>query len=202
MTVISRSVKTFALFCLGLSFSVNAYGQKIDSYMNDMREALFPYGTMKGSNCHSLEIDLNGPWANFAIPDGTNKDKPGELTWSVLKADAFRLFIDLSDLDEDKVQNQPMFSLEYLSGHQKGTPYVADTSSVLIFTKGLNSQMKVHVVDFDKVQALRGQTKVTENQMGVTLTERKFAFVLFSDQQHAEVFEKALQKAIVVCKAQ
>ena len=62
--------------------------------------------------------------------------------------------------------------------------------------------MTVHTVDLDKVQALRGQAHVTETQMGLSLDERKFVIIAFSDQEHADAFQKAIQKAIVLCKAQ
>jgi hypothetical protein len=202
MSVLSHRMKPLFLLCTVLMCSTSAFGQKIDSYISDMREALVPYGTLTAPTCHAVEIDLKGPWSNFAIPDGTNKDSPGELTWTVLKVDVLRLYIDLSDLDEDKVQSQPIFSLDYISKHQKGAPYVADTPAVLLFTRGLNTHMTVHTVDLDKVHALRGQTHVTETQMGLSLDERKFAIITFSDQEHADVFQKAIKKAIVLCKAQ
>ena len=164
-----------------------------------MREAVLPFGTLTGSGCHNLIFELNGPWANYALPDGTKAN--GELTWSVLKVNVLRLFVDLADLDEDKVQNQSLFSLDYISKHVKGTRYEPDSPAVLLFTKGLNSKLVVHTVDLDKVATQQSRSK-TESGMGVTLDERKFAILLFSDQEHADVFSKALQKAIVVCKSE
>jgi len=181
-------------------FALAAHGQKIDAYMKDMQEALAPYGKMTTSSCQSILIETNGPWANYALPAGVDKEGGG-LTWAVLKVDVLRLYVNLSDLDEDKVQNKPIFSLEYLSKHQKGTPYVADTPAVMIFTRGLNATMIVHTIDPDKVHALRGQTHVSEKEMGLSMDERKFAIITFTDQEHADVFQKAIQKAIVVCKA-
>ena len=62
--------------------------------------------------------------------------------------------------------------------------------------------MTVNTVDLDKLDALRGQSDIPESKMGVSLDERKFAIITFSDQKHADVFQKAIQKAIVLCKAQ
>lgn len=185
-----------------LSVPLSAQSQKVDSYLSDMREALVPYGTMTAPTCHAVEIDLAGPWGNKAIPDGTNKDSPDEPTWAVLKTDVLRIFVNLADLDEDKVQNHSLYSLKYISQHQKGTPYVADTPAVMLFTRGLNANMTVHTVDLKKVNALSDQAHVTESQMGLSLDQRKYAIILFSDQQHADAFQKAIQKAIVLCKAQ
>jgi hypothetical protein len=195
-------MKPVVLLCSVLMLSASMFGQKIDSYVSDMREALVPYGTLTAPTCHAVEIDLNGPWAHFAIPDGTNKNSPGELTWLVLKVNVLRLYVNLSDLDEDQVESQPIFSLEYISKHQKGTRYIADTPSVMLFTHGLNTNMTVHTVDLDKIDALPALTHATESQMGVSLDERKSAIIIFSDQRHADVFRKAIQKAIVLCKAQ
>jgi hypothetical protein len=201
MSVFSHPTKPLALLCTVLMLSASAFGQKIDSYISEMREALVPNGTLNAPSCHAVLIELTGPWANYALPDGVNKET-GELTWAVLRLDVLRLYVDLSDLNEDKVTNHPIFSLEYISKHQKGTKYVADTPAVMISTSGLNSKMTVNTIDLDKVHALRGQTDITENQMGLSIDERKGAIVTFSDQQHADVFQKAIQKAIVLCKAQ
>jgi hypothetical protein len=181
MSVLSYPMKPLALLCTVLMVSTSSFGQKIDSYISDMREALVPYGTLTAPTCHAVEIDLKGAWSNFAIPDRTNKGSPDELTWAVLKVDVLRLYVDLTDPDEDKVQSQPIFSLDYISKHQKGTPYVADTPTVMLFIRGLNMHMTVHTVDLDKIHALRGQTHVTETQMGLSLDERKFAIITFSD---------------------
>jgi len=48
-------------------------------------------------------LELHGPWGNFAIPDGNDKDNPGQLTWTVVKVDVSQIWIDLSLLDEEKV---------------------------------------------------------------------------------------------------
>ena len=193
------------LRCLGLLFlavPLSAQGQKVDSYLNDMREALVPYGTMTAPTCHRVEIDLSGPWGNQAIIDGTDKTAPGQPTWAILKVDVLRIFVDLTDLDEDKVQEPSLYSLKYISQHQKGTPYVADTPAVALFSHGLNAYMTVHTVDLDKINALSDKNHITESQMGLSIDQRKFALILFSDQQHADAFQKAVQKAIVLCKAQ
>ncbi len=176
--------------------------QRVESYIADMGEALVPYGTVSAMSCHAVLIELKGPWADFAIPDGIDSSSPSEMTWSVLRFDLLRIYIDLADLDEDKVLNHPIFSLEYIRDHKKGTPYVANTPTVTLFTKGLNTSMTVHTVDLDKVDALRGERNVPDSQLGLTVDTRKSATVAFSDQQHADAFQKAIQKAIVLCKAQ
>jgi hypothetical protein len=158
--------------------------------------------TIAAKNCHNLEIALHGPWGDYAIPAGVNEEKPGELLWAIIKVDVLRIFVDLADLDEDNVHNHAIFSLEYIGKHQKGKPYVADTPTVIVGTKGLNTKMTVNTVDLDKIKALDGQREITESQMGLTIDRRKAAFFLFIDQEHADAFEKAIKKAIVVCKAQ
>jgi hypothetical protein len=176
-----------------------ASGQKIDSYMADMREALEPYGVLAGNDCHAMEIDLNGPWGNYALPDGL--DKSGEFTWTVLKMDTHRVFLDLADLDEDKISNHAVFSLEYIRKHQPNSKWVADTPTVGLQAKGLK-RITVHQVDLDKLASMRGQTKVTEDKMGLNIDQKQAVFILFSDQQHADYFQKAIEKAIILCKAQ
>jgi hypothetical protein len=199
---VSSILKAFAAITATVALCISTSGQKVDFYIHDLSEALVPYGTVKISACHNLMLELHGPWGNFAIPDGNDKDHTGQLTWTVIKVDVSQIWIDLALLDEDKVQNFKLFSLEYLSKHEKGTPYVADTPAVMISTTGLNNQMTVNTIDPDKVHALRGQTHVTDAQMGLSIDDRKYAFLLFADQQHADAFQKAIQKAIVVCKAQ
>lgn len=185
---------------------LSAQGQTVASYMYDMGEALVPHGTIKGSNCHSVEIDLLGPWGDYAIPDGINKQKPDELTWAVIKVNARKIFLDLADLNEDKVDNNVIFSMEDASQHQDGEPYTPDTPIVSISTTGLNTEMTVWTVDLTKLKALQGQTHLTASQLdselGITIEGRRGEFIVFSDKQHADAFQKAIQKAIVVCKAQ
>jgi hypothetical protein len=195
------SVRALILLLIGLALTINASGQKVDFYIQEMSQALLPYGTLTAPTCHAVEIDLKGPWANYALPDGVGKEN-GELTWSILKLDVIRLDVNLSDLDEDKVMNHPIFSLEYINKHRKGTPYIADTPAVMLFTLGPNNNMTVHTVDLDKMEALGGHTHTSESHMGVSHNERKFAIITFSDQEHAGAFQKAILKAIVLCKAQ
>lgn len=193
-------MKSFILLILILLVQP-LFGQKIDSYIKDIGEALVPNGTLYAPTCHNAVIEIKGSWANFAIPDGVDK-KSGEFTWSVLRSDVIRIFFDFSDLDEDKVQNHPVFSLGYIQKHKKGTPYVADTPTVMFFTKGLNNKMTVNTIDLDLVEKLHGRNSVTEKQMGLSIDERKFAFIQFVDQQHADIFQKAIQKTIILCKGQ
>lgn len=188
------AVVMFAVLCV--------QGQTVNAYIIDMGEALVPYGIISSANCHSVEIDLFGKWGDYGIPDGINKEKPDELTFAVIRVNALRIFLNLSDLDEDKVINHAIFSMGYIAKHQKDMPYTADTPSVFIATSGLNTEMTVYTVDLDKVKAMSGQTHVPESQMGITIDERRGATLLFKDQAHADAFQKAIQKAIVVCKAQ
>jgi hypothetical protein len=181
--------------------AIAAPTQTVDSYIHDMNEALAPLGDVATTTCHNLLIDMPPLFGNYAIPDGVDK-ATGDMTWAVLKLDVLRLYVNLSDIDEDKIQNHAIFSLEYLSKHQKGTPYVPDTPAVMLFTHGLNAKVTVNNVDLDKVHALHGRTDVTESDMGLSIDERKYAIIAFSDQQHADAFQKAVQKAIVLCKAQ
>ena len=134
--------KNTAVMMAGLSgvfammlFSLPVRAQKVDSYLNDMNEALAPYGaTLTSNSCHSVQIDLSGPWGTAAIPSGVD-DKTHELRWMFLKIDAKRILVDLADLDEDKLRNQPIFSVEYLRRHVKGTPYDPDTPIVMLGNK-------------------------------------------------------------------
>ncbi len=166
-----------------------------------LREALVPYGTITAPNCHKVEIDLIGPWGQYAIPASINQQKPDKYDWGIIQVDVIRIFVDLATLDEDKVNNQAIFSLEYVANHKRGTPYVSDSPMVMIVSQGLNNEMTLNRVDLAKIEAWTGPT-IPESQMGITVDARKAAFILFEDQQHADAFEKAIKKAIVVCKAQ
>jgi hypothetical protein len=130
----------------------------------------------------------------YLLPERPNVEVTDESQrWAVVKVDVLRIYVDLADLDEDKVYKLALFSGEYVNKHQKGTPFAADTQAVMLNTHGLN---------IDKVHALRGKTDITEDQMGLFIDMRKGAIITFSDQQHADAFQKAIQKAIVLCKAQ
>ena len=173
------------------------FGQKIDSYLADMRGALEPYGVMTGENCHDLEIDLNGPWGKYALPDGS--EKAGGLTWAVLKIDTHRIFLDLANLDEEKLSNHAIFSLDYISKHQPTAKWVADTPTVGLWAEGLN-RITVHQVNLEKLASLRGEKNISEEKMGLNIDQKRAVFILFLDQQHADYFQKALAKAIILCK--
>jgi hypothetical protein len=180
------------------------HGQKIESYLNDMREGLVPYGTLTGANCHRMVIDLHqsGLWGAFATIDGTNPDKPGEPTGTILRFDVLQISVDLAALDEDNVRNLDLFSTDYVTKHEKGTPFVADTPAIWLHASGLNGKMTLQTIDLSKAHALSGQKNITWTDLGFAVVERKLAFIPFSDQQHADAFQKAIQKAIVLCKAQ
>jgi hypothetical protein len=180
----------------------SAYGQKIESQLNAMNEALAPNGDVATTTCRNLLIDLKGPWGTFALPDGIDKGPSGEVTWTILKADLLRLYVNLIDLDEDKIANHPLFSVDYISKHQRGTPYLPDTPSVMLSTSAPSARMVVHAVDLDKVEALHGQKNVSESQLGWSMEDRKYAIITFTDQLRADAFAKAVQKAIILCKAQ
>jgi hypothetical protein len=149
MYALLRIMKPATLLCAVLMLGQSAFGQKVDSYISDMGEALVPYGTLNAQTCHSILIQLHGPWANYAIPDGIEKDSSDKPTWTVVKADVIRLYLNLSNLDADKVQNYAVFSLDYIGKHQKGTRYVADTPAVMLFASGLNAHMTVNTVDLE-----------------------------------------------------
>jgi hypothetical protein len=146
--------------------SLVVQGQKIDSYLNDVREALVPYGRLTAPNCHAVEIDLHGLWSNYAIPDGIDKEVANRHGRS-LKWMYFDSTFDLAELDEDKVKNHPIFSLDYIGKHESGTKYAADTPAVMLFSKSLNGKMTVHTVDLDKVHSVTSQKDITEQQMGM-----------------------------------
>ena len=175
-------------------------GQSTGSYIHDMGEALVPYGTITAPNCHKVEIELHGLWGQYAIPSGINQQKPDELLWAIININVFRIFVDLSTLNEDKVKNQGIFSLKYVASHRRG-PHVPDIPMVMIVSQGLNSEMIDHEIDLDKIKALEGRTDIRESELGLTIHSHKSAFILFQDQEHADAFEKAIKKAIVVCKA-
>jgi hypothetical protein len=64
------------------------------------------------------------------------------------------------------------------------------------------NHMTVHQLDLEKLKALQGETKIPEDKFQFTVKEVGVALIEFSDEQHADYFQKAIQKAIVLCKAQ
>jgi hypothetical protein len=80
-------LKVFAAITAIAALSISTSGQKIDSYLHDLSETLVPYGTVKNSACRNLTLEFHGPWGNFAIPDGRDKDHLEQLTWTVIKVD-------------------------------------------------------------------------------------------------------------------
>ncbi len=166
-----------------------------------MRGSLFPVASLKGESCHHLEIEMKGPWGDFAIPAGMSKQHPGEIEWMFIKLDTFRLYLDLGKMDEDKVLNQAIFSLEHLSQHADEVRPRPDTPMVMLSTSGINENMTVVSVELDKVHSLHGEIG-TAGEMGLSMDQRRLAVIPFSDQQHADAFQKAVQKAITLCKVQ
>ncbi len=193
--------RSICVCCLILFGALSVYGQNVGSYIHDIGEALTPYGTISTPNCHKVEIDLNGLWGKYAIPQGIDQQQPGDYKWAILDINLFRIFVDLSTLDEDKVHNKAIFSLEYVANHKPGTPYVPNTPMVSLRSQGLNHDMTLDKIDLDKLKALEGQTDIRESQLGLTVETRPAALILFKDQEHADAFEKAIKKAIIVCKA-
>ena len=196
MRKLSRTLSIGFFLC-----ALSLQGQNISSYIHDLGEALVPYGEITASSCHNVEIDLNGPWGEYAIPSGINEQDRSQLKWAILKIDIIRIFVDLATLDEDKVKNQAIFGLKNVADHKRGTPYKPDQPVVVIVSQGLNNEMMLHRVNLDKIKPLEGRTDIRESQMGITMDSSKAAFILFEDQEHADAFEKAIKKAIVVCKA-
>jgi len=195
-------MKRFCSVCLVMFVALVVSAQKIDSHIGKMGEALVPYGKITATNCHSVEIELDGPWGYYALPDGVNPIRQDEYTWTIIQANLLRVNFDLAKLDEDKVLNDPVFSLDYIRKHEKGTRYVADRPTVMLRTSGVNDRILAHKVDLKKLEAISAKGGVTEAQMGVTVAESKGATILFLDKEHADAFEKAVKKAIVVCRAQ
>ena len=118
-----------------------------------------------------------------------------------IKLNTFRLYLDLCKLDEDHVENQAIFSLEFLSQHPREVRPRPDTPMVILSTSSINENMTFVSVDSDKVHSLHGMTG-TASEMGLSMNQGRLAMIPFSDQQHADAFQKAIQKAIVLCKAQ
>ena len=199
-----RLIRISGLISAALFAATLAQGQRMDSYINDLSEALVPYGTITApnGNCHNVEIELSGPWGDYGMVDGRRGTEP---TFLILKINALRIFVDLANLDEDKGQTMALLSGEDIANH-KG-PWQAgelkgSRPAVFIAGSGLNNGMTVYTVDLKKLKALPEGKTVTESQMGVTLDSKRSVIILFSDKGHADAFDKAIKKAIVVCKAQ
>lgn len=174
------------------------FGQGFESYIANMNDALQPYGTIAGDNCHELQISLTGPWGYRAIPEGVDQTTPDELTWAILRVNSLHVFLDLANLD-DKVGNNAIFTLENLRHHQKGTKYVPDSPSVFFSATGPHGFM-VQKVDLKKIESIPDGTFTNEREMGAYTVERHGATILLVDQQHADQFQKALRSGILSCK--
>lgn len=190
-------MKRITLLLLILS-AASGFGQSLESYVANMNAALQPYGTVIGDNCHDLQISLTGPWGYRAIPEGVDRTAPDELTWAILRINTLHVFLDLANLD-DKVGNNPIFTLQNLREHQKGTAYVPDSPSVFFSATGRHG-FRVQKVDLKKVESMEAGTFATEGEMGAYTVERRGATILLVDQQHADQFQKALTTGILNCK--
>ena len=187
-----------AIVAVVILVAVSAFAQSVEPYLSNMKDALEPYGTVVGENCHSLKIELNGPWGYRAIPEGVDDSEPDELTWAILRVNTLRMYLDLSTLD-DNVGNNPIYSMQNLRRHQKGGRYVPDSPSVFFSAAGSHG-FTVRKVDLKKVESLPAGTFATESEMGAFTVERRGATILFVDQQHADEFQKALTNGISSCK--
>lgn len=198
---VEKLIGPILLIALTLCSTPKSAAQSIDTYMKQMRDSFAPLGYIKGDNCHNLVFETEGPWMNMAIPDGVD-ERDRDLTWSVVAADALRISVDLASLDEDKIMSRNLYDIADIRKHrQLGTPYEANVATVLIATSGPTSLMTVHVVDLDKAARYLYSTNVPENALGVTIQQRRSAFLLFTNDDQAKRFASALSKAIVVCKA-
>jgi hypothetical protein len=201
MTKIARMSQLIALLFIVAAIRGNA--QKPDAYIQDMRQALLPLGSIEALNCHSVEIHPAGTLGGFVLATGTNEQ--GEVLWSIYRIDVIRFSFDMSDLNEDNVRNDMVISLSSFSKHQKGTPYPAeDMAVVLIPSTSSMKKITVHAVDLDKLNGLQSSEKkqLTESEMGTRTEQRVSVLMSFSDKDHADAFVNALKKAIIACKAQ
>lgn len=201
MNKIARMSQLMALLFVVAVIRGNA--QKADAYIQDMRQALLPLGSIEAPNCHSVEIHPASTLGGFVLATGTNEQ--GEVLWSIYRIDVIRFSFDMSDLNEDKVRNDMVISLSSFSKHQKGTPYPAeDLAVVLIPSTSSMKKITVHAVDLDKLSGLQSSEnkQLTESDMGTRTEQRVSVLMSFSDKDHADAFVNALKKAIIACKAQ
>ena len=201
MNKIARMSQLMALLFVVAVIRGNA--QKADAYIQDMRQALLPLGSIEAPNCHSVEVHPASTLGGFVLATGTNEQ--GEVLWSIYRIDVIRFNFDMSDLNEDKIRNDMVISLSSFSKHQKGTPYPAeDLAVVLIPATSPMKKITVHAVDLDKLNGLQstGNKQLTESDMGAKTEQRPSVLISFSEKDRAEAFVNALKKAIVACKAQ
>jgi hypothetical protein len=177
-----------------------AGAQGTDAYIQDMEQAMHPFGLIEAHTCHNVTIHPANRLGLLWIPSGVNSQ--GETTYSAFAIDAVRINLDLSALNEDKIMTDTMISSSYFDNHKLGAPMVPDTPIVLIPSISPRHQITVYAVDFDKLKDLQQKTQVTEDTLISKVEQRMAVIVPFSNKDQAEAFKNALQKAIVVCKAQ
>ena len=186
---------TFLFLCTS-----QAHAQGVDAYITAMEQAMHPFGIIEVHTCHNVTIHPANHLGLLWIPSGVNSH--GETTYSAFAIDEVRLNLDLSALDEDKVLSDVMISSSYFDKHKLGTPMVPDTPTVLIPAISPRHQITVYAVDLDKMRDVQQETHVTEDSLISKVEQRMAVIVTFSNKDQAEAFKSALQKAIVVCKAQ
>lgn len=196
-------MKKLALFCALMALAAApANAQSISSHIDSMAWALAPYGTIKAPSCHSVEIALIGPWGDYALISGVDRNRPTEPTFAVIHINALRIQVDLADLDEDRISTPGFYSMSYIAKHQGGQPWVPDNPGGLFSTVDKVKKITIETVDLKKLDEIPNRAEVSESEMGTSRDQKQLATILFVDKEHADSFQKALQKAIVICKAQ
>jgi|ERR1039458_5555974 hypothetical protein len=196
--------KTWLAFVIIVAFlslcAFQADAQGTDVYIKDMEQAMHPFGIIDAHTCHSVTIHPANRLGMLWIRDGINSQ--GENTYSAFAIDEVRINLDLATLNEDKVISDVMISSSYFDNHKLGTPMVPDTPIVLIPALSPRHQITVYAVDFDKLKDHQQKNQVTEDSLISKVEQRMAVIVTFTNKDQAEAFKNALQKAIIVCKAQ
>jgi hypothetical protein len=192
-----ESVKLFVLLMSTIAIGSPAYGQH--KYIDTMKEALGYAGAISGKDCHNLQVDLYR-WQTVFIPRETDPKNPGGYLWTVIEVKTIHLYLDLADLDEEKITNQAVFSGGYLKDHKNGAPWLADVPLVSFDTEGLKKFLEADV-DLNKVRDVQNGREIKESELGVSSDYKRAALVLLPSQRDADYFKKALHNAIVTCKA-
>jgi hypothetical protein len=164
-----------------------------------MRESLGGYGDISGKDCHNLQIDLFR-WQTVFMPKEIDPNDPTAYRWVAIEVRAIHLYLDLADLNEEKINNNAVFSGAYIKEHKKGSSWVGDVPLVMFQSDGLKKFMEADV-DLSKINSIQMGHQIKESDMGIALDYRRAAFVLLQDQRDADYFKKALYNAIVTCKA-
>jgi hypothetical protein len=204
-----------ALLTAGL-LSTPAHGQaNMSKYIGDMKEALVDVGQIEPySDCHHIEIRLDGGWGAGVLPSGQERAADGslKLTYAVFRNDLASVSFDLADIDEEKTE-----LFDFFSGDQVEEVGRLARAGNLTETTGHFGRYKV--VEFS-THSLNGLTKVNINikaepptgtgytwdelmaQLGATTHHGGVALIWFKDVPHQEAFKAALEHAAVVCRIQ